>query len=450
MTRLFWKIFLTLWLSIVGFSTVVGLVNDRLAREQWAEEPANTFARGVYRINLRLKKALERDGRRGLRDELLNVPRMTRSFIYVVDEGRSEILGRDDALLDLNERGTSMDQRTIYDEGGEAYILYTINRDPPSTILAPGTAGTALRAGAAALISALVSFFLARSLTAPLERLRDASRQIAAGNLDTRVGQSIGPRLDEIGQLALDFDVMTQRLQQMQKANRRLLQDVSHELRSPLARLNVALAIARKKDVREIVSELDRIELESERLEDLVSDVLGLLRESSETSPRVVTQVDLSALMNELVDVVNYEVPEGKSGVRLESCEDIMYTGDRELIWRALENLLRNALRHTDPDRGVLLNLANHDSASPVVISVRDFGPGVPPDQLEKIFQPFYRVQESRDRTTGGYGLGLSIVAAAVRRHDGRIEAANDPEGGLILTVSLPASGVVSTKSGTV
>ncbi len=450
MPRLFWKIFLTLWLSIVGFTTAIGLVNDWLAREQWAEEPANTFTRGVFQINLRLKKALERDGRRGVRDELLNVPRMTRSYIYVLDKTEQEILGRDDVLGELISRRTSMDEKTIYDPKGTPYTLYTVNRVPPSTILAPGTAGTALRLAAAALISAIISFFLARSLTAPIERLRNASRQIAAGNLDTRVGESIAPRLDEIGQLALDFDVMAERLQYMQKANRRLLRDVSHELRSPLARLSVALEIARKKGAENIVSELNRIELEGNRLEELVNDVLGLLRESSETIPRVEERLDLKTLLTDLVEVVNYEVPEGKPGIQFSECASLNYLGDRELLWRAMENLLRNALRHTDAEQGVLLSLVKEVGDGPIVLTVRDFGTGVPPDEVERIFEPFYRVQEARDRFTGGHGLGLSIASAAVRRHDGEIRAENAPGGGLIVVISLPSSGLLTPVSGAV
>ncbi len=154
--------------------------------------------------------------------------------------------------------------------------------DSAGDVAGAGPQGTALRLVAAAVISALISYFLARSLVTPLEELRRASRKIAAGDLATRVSKTMPGRQDEIGQLATDFDVMTSRLQAMQQANQRLLQDVSHELRSPLARLSVALEIARKKGAGQIESEIDRIALECERLESLVNDVLGMLRESSE------------------------------------------------------------------------------------------------------------------------------------------------------------------------
>jgi len=440
MLSLFWKIFLTMWLSIVGFSATIGWLNDKLAREQWAEEPANTFSRGMIRITQRAQQALQMEGRKGLRDELLNIPRMTRSHIYVVDDEDQELLGRGNALKQLVERRTVMDTVDFQDGAGNNYTIYTVNRTPPATLLAPGPQGTALRLVAAALISALISYFLARSLATPLEELRKASRKIAAGDLATRVSKTMPRRQDEIGQLAKDFDIMTSRLQAMQQANQRLMQDVSHELRSPLARLSVALEIARKKGVGEIGAEIDRITLESERLGTLVNDVLGLLRESSETMPRFDEDLDLSDLLSDLVEVVNYEVPEGKPGISWQATDPCEFHGDRELLWRAMENLLRNALRHTDPDRGVLLDLVVSKRKSSVRLEVRDFGGGVPEGELEKIFEPFYRVQESRDRGSGGHGLGLSIAANAVHMHGGSIQASNAEGGGLVVSISLPLS----------
>lgn len=441
MSKLFWKLFLTMWLSIVGFSAAIGLINDKLARGQWAEEPANTFSRGMYRIGQRLRESLAEEGSGAAREELLAIPRMSRSFVYVVDEQGSELLRRDEAFNALRARHSRMETETVTAADGGSHTVYLVDRIPPTTILAPGPEGTAMRILAGALISALVSFFLARSLTAPLEALRTATRKIAAGDLQARVGANIPQRQDEFGQLANDFNLMAERLQLMQQANRRLLRDVSHELRSPLARLAVALEIARGKGAEGIRPELERIELESARLETLVNDVLDLLRESSEHSPKQDQEFDLSELLSELVEVVNYEVPKGHAGIRWQPDGAVRYHGDRELLWRTMENLLRNALRHTEPSRGVELELGE-DPNGALEICVRDHGPGVPQDQLEKIFEPFYRVQESRDRQTGGHGIGLAIAAAGVGRHGGRVQAENAAGGGLLMRVSLPlASG---------
>jgi len=429
-----------MWLSIVGFTAAIGLLNDKLAREQWAEEPANTFSRGMYRIGQRLKSSLAEAGEEAARNELLAVPRYSRSYVYVVNEEGGELLRRDSALQALRERSRRMETETVVTRDSGEFTIFLVDRIPPTTLLAPGPQGTALRILAAALISALVSFFLARSLTAPLEALRTATRGIASGDLDARVNLAGPERHDEFGQLAVDFNAMASRLQTMQRANRRLLRDVSHELRSPLARLSVAVAIARKKGADNVRSELDRIELEGERLETLVNDVLGLLRETSENSPRQDENLDLTELLSELVEVVNYEVEDGKHGIHWKPAEQVFFTGDRELLWRTLENLLRNALRHTDPDRGVELRLHRDASAKKIEISVEDHGPGVPEAELEKIFEPFYRTQEARDRTSGGHGIGLAIATAAVGRHGGTITAANAPAGGLLMKVVLPCN----------
>jgi two-component system sensor histidine kinase CpxA len=437
-SRLFWKLFLTMWLSIVGFSASIGLLNDKLAREQWAEEPANTFSRGMYRIAQRLKITLATAGPEAAREELVAIPRMSRNYIFVVDDKDAEILQRDAILNALRARHGRMEAESVQAKGGQQHTIFLVDRIPPTTILAPGPEGTALRILAGALISALVSFFLARSLTAPLEELRTATRRIAAGDLDARVAQSTPQRRDEFGELGADFNQMATRLQTMQQASRRLLRDVSHELRSPLARLSVALEIARKKGSETLKPELDRIGLEGERLESLVNDVLGLLRETSENSPKQDETLDLAALLSELVEVVNYEVPTGKPGVQWTSMAPVMFHGDRELLWRTMENLLRNALRHTDAERGVILELRPDAVKRQLLLSVRDFGTGVPEAELEKIFEPFYRVQESRDRHSGGHGIGLSIASAAVVRHGGVIKASNAEGGGLCVSVCLP------------
>jgi len=437
-SRLFWKLFLTMWLSIVGFSAAIGLLNDKLAREQWAEEPANTFSRGMYRISQRLKITLATADEEAAREELVAIPRMSRNYIFVVDENDAEILKRDAILRALRTRHGRMETETVQASDGRAYTIFLVDRIPPTTILAPGPDGTALRILAGALISALVSFFLARSLTAPLEGLRTATRRIAAGDLDARVAETTPQRRDEFGQLGADFNQMAARLQSMQQASRRLLRDVSHELRSPLARLSVALEIARKKGSEAIKPELDRIALEGDRLESLVNDVLGLLRETSENSPKQDETLDISALLTELVEVVNYEVAEGKPGVQWRPAGEVLFHGDRELLWRTMENLLRNALRHTDADRGVRLSLEADVANQQLRIAVRDFGTGVPEPELEKIFEPFYRVQESRDRHSGGHGIGLAIAAAAVGRHGGVIKASNVSDGGLCVSICLP------------
>jgi two-component system sensor histidine kinase CpxA len=261
---------------------------------------------------------------------------------------------------------------------------------------------------------------------------------------------------------------MAERLQEAQQANHRLLRDVSHELRSPLARLRVALEIARNKDKNQVVEELNRIELESERLEKLIDEVLSLLRESSSGQQLKMQQFDLSELLEDLVDSVNYEtanhdivdqevvdqdivdqerVDDG-GRVELTIQPPLLLDADRELLWRVFENLLRNAVNYAgetgDAETGEIRVSASAVPDQKISIKVSDSGPGIAEHHLDRIFEPFYRVDEARSRTSSGrssgHGLGLAIAASAVRRHGGRIVARNRSEGGLEVTVILPIS----------
>jgi len=293
----------------------------------------------------------------------------------------------------------------------------------------------------AAAISALVSLLLARYLAAPLGQLSRASRQLATGDLSARVGAPLAERKDEFGQLASDMDEMAARLQVSQQANQRLLRDVSHELRSPLARLRVALEIARNKDQNQVAEELNRIELESERLEKLVDEVLGLLRETSASQELKRQTFELTELLQDLVETVNYETGDDGNEIELDAQAPLLLDADRDLLWRVFENLLRNALIHGGSNGPV--QISAESSGQEITICVSDSGPGIAEQHLVQIFEPFYRVDEARTRSgkgqSTGHGLGLAIAASAVRRHGGRITASNRASGGLKMKVVLPA-----------
>lgn len=293
----------------------------------------------------------------------------------------------------------------------------------------------------AAVIGALVSLLLARYLAAPLTQLSRASRQLATGDLSVRVGAPLDRRKDEFGQLALDMDEMAGRLQLAQQANRRLLRDVSHELRSPLARLRVALEIARNKDQNLVAVELNRIELEAERLEKLIDEVLSLLRESSSPQELKKQRFDLVELLQDLVETVNYEIIDGGDQIVLDATAPLQINADRDLLWRVFENLLRNALIHGG-ENGAIHVTGTSSSEQEIIISVKDSGPGIAEQHLLRIFEPFYRVDEARARGSAGqfsgHGLGLAIAASAVRRLGGKISASNRPSGGLEVRVILP------------
>jgi two-component system sensor histidine kinase CpxA len=281
----------------------------------------------------------------------------------------------------------------------------------------------------------IVSWWLARYVARPVTRLQASARAIAAGNLDARVGAAFGRRRDELGVLARDFDQMAERVRALIAARDVLLRDVSHELRSPLARLRVALGLARRPQA-DTERELDRIEREAERLDALIGEILQLSRLSSPEPLLATTEFDLGALLEEVVADASLEgAAQGKT-IATTGSSSAYVPGDPELLRSAIENVLRNAVRFTAPDTSVAVSLETR--AREIVIAVQDRGPGVPAAELERIFEPFYRVATSRDRSSGGTGLGLAIAARVVALHAGTITAHNGADGGLTIEIRLP------------
>jgi two-component system sensor histidine kinase CpxA len=303
----------------------------------------------------------------------------------------------------------------------------------------------------AIISSGLVCYFLSWYLTKPIVRLRAATRQLTAGDLTARSGAPASKRRDEIAGLMRDFDAMAERLELLVKAQSRLLNDISHELRSPLARLNVALGLARQRAGVESADMLDRIELEASRLNELIGRLLTLARleDGEQRVPR--TPVPLDEVVANVAEDAEFEaqerlchvhtvIPEGEWGVR----------GNDSLLHSAVENVVRNAIRYTAEGTSVEIALASEERGGrrEAVLRVGDSGPGVPEDALGKLFEPFYRLDDARGRLTGGVGLGLAITERAVRFHGGRVSASNRAEGGLMVEIRLPLISRVEESSG--
>jgi len=295
---------------------------------------------------------------------------------------------------------------------------------------------------AVVLMSGIVCYGLARYLAGPLGRLRASARQLADGNLAVRVGDAVQNRRDEMGDLGRDFDFMAERVESLVTSQRRLLRDMSHELRSPLARLNVALGLGRQRTGPEISANLDRIELEAQRLNELIGQLLTLARLEGGTKVEKETTIDLAAVVREVVADAEFEADSCKRQIRLLACDECTVTGTLELLRSAIENIVRNGIRYAPEDTDIEISLRREqqDGREQAVIQVRDHGPGVPEEVISDIFQPFCRVGDDRDRNTGGVGLGLAIAQQAVRLHGGTISAANAPGGGLIVEIKLPLS----------
>ena len=286
-----------------------------------------------------------------------------------------------------------------------------------------------------ALVAGLLALLLARYLTRPLGRLRSAAQRLAEGDLEVRVAPQVRGATHEVEALGADLDRMAERISELLAAQRRLLQDVSHELRSPLARLHVALGLVRRTPSE--TQHMDRIELEADRLGDLIGQILTLSRL---TGLPQVERLDLGELLSEVVRDADYEAKAKGRSVTLETDGEIDLEGNRDVLRWAVENVLRNAVRFAPEDTAVEVRLERHDDD--VLVRIRDHGPGVPEGELEAIFRAFYRVAPDRDRRTGGHGIGLAIAERSLRAHDGTIRASNAAGGGLEVTLSIPASRV--------
>ena len=283
----------------------------------------------------------------------------------------------------------------------------------------------------------LLCYALARQLTSPLRRMQKTIERFGRGDFTARVNSR---RADELGQLGRTVDQMAERIEGLLKSQRRLLQDISHELRSPLARLGVAVELGRGGDPDKAFT---RIEREADRLNMLVGELIQVTRAEGDPAGLATEQVRLDELVQMIVSDVRIEAERHQIALDLDVCEAEM-EGNPELLRRAIENIVRNAIRYSPESGRVQVSLKQ--SGTLYRIAVRDFGAGVPDDALAHLFDPFYRVEKDRGRTSGGVGLGLAIAKRAVELHHGTMRASNQRPG-LLVEIELPAPGVVPERT---
>ncbi len=467
MGRLFWKIFFWFWTVMLLMGFGVTWIMSQLLQD---EDPARLIDRRSRYATVQVEAvtaALEHSGETAARQVLRSLQRQyTRTEVLVVDAGGRELLGRP-LPENLERRILSRGIRTgdggdytvmavrVYPHRGLVTVLQapSLASPPPlrraefSTLLS-GARGWVrrpelywMRFVIALLVSGLVCAWLAWYLTRPLRHLRTASQRFADGELDTRVGSAMGRRRDEISDLGRSFDYMAGKLQSLINGQKQLLNDLSHELRSPLARLQVATGIARQRGDGSLLPELARIEREGERLNELVGQMLSLSRLEAGAATLDKEEVDLSALLKEVARDADFEARSHKRRVRLCDMPPCTINGNAELLFRALENVVRNALKYTREGTEVVVEGLCSQSQQQATIRVSDAGPGVSDEMLERLFEPFVRAAEARDRDSGGFGLGLAIAHRAVVFHGGQIRATNRAEGGLCIEIRLPVSG---------
>jgi len=424
-------------------------------------ERAEEMPRRPARIVNEAAAALEQGGRAGLQAWLRRRGGDDALQVFVIDESGRELLGRtlprrlahrlqhhDDGpeRERSGPRARWLPQRpapVLEGPAGDRYVFLFRPRRPgvPGPLGLPeARLGTLLLA---LVVTGLASWLLARSVTRPVGRMSAAARAIGTGRLELRVADGMGRRRDEIGVLAHEFDAMVERLRGLLAGRERLLRDVSHELRSPLARLQVALGLARQPGA-DVALQLDRIEREAGRLEALIAQVLRLSRLDAVAEHARREAVDLVALARGVARDAQFEGGADGVEVRVEcTSEPVEVWGDPELLRSAVENVVRNAVRYTDPRRGVAIHCGSGGRRARLV--VRDHGPGVPEADLERIFEPFYRVADDRTRSSGGDGIGLAITARVLRSHDGSVLARNALDGGLEVVLDLPLGGRAPT-----
>jgi two-component system sensor histidine kinase CpxA len=454
MKSLFLRIFLWIWLAMVvlGVALVVTspfFTQSRPGLDRW-QQGSETWA--LERVT-RTAQVIAESGIEGYRPRGQRGQGRRGSEIFVFDEEGRELQGRvvPGPVNDLAHRvidsgseeavrrgGMHLVARPVIDPKGRlAVVVGTLHRPPrPIDLLEPKALGW--RLALLALFVGVLSLWLARYLSAPVGALRRATLRLSAGDLSARVGEPVNRRRDEIGQLAHDFDAMAGRLENLVGSQRRLLRDVSHELRSPLARLTVALQLARDREGVRATEALDRIERETGRLDNLIGQLLLLERLEARAPETEAMDFDLSALLNEVVDDASFEASATHRVVELETVPSCPMRGYPALIRSALDNVIRNAVRHTDEETAVEVFLDCGGERSK--ISIRDHGPGVPEEHLETLFEPFSRVADARERSSGGAGLGLAIARRAIEAHGGTVTARNHPDGGLEVVLTLPSS----------
>lgn len=431
MGSLFTKIFLAFWLTAVLLGGALYLASRSLGDRELAEAESRLAAHADTAANLYQEQGLPAIAHwlHSLRRE--GVPPM----LVLDEQGHPPF--RQPLPPRLERRLANLPLETGASRLFPGHYLVTapINRTAPRyylvTIADLGhlhTLAPWARIALALLISGLISFGLASLLSRPIRRLRRAAQTMAAGNLDVRVG---GHGKDEVAELARDFDVMAERLQEMLQSQRRLLSDVSHELRSPLARLRVALELMEKSQDQE--KALTRIEKEADELERLVSNLLSLARLESGQATLERKPVDLGNLLQAVVNDAEFEAAAKQRHVTLEVKQGYTLDGDPVLLRAAVENVIRNAVRHTRAESSVTvrLSVAEHEA----LIEVCDHGEGVPEAELSRMFEAFTRIGEARDRHSGGFGLGLSITCQVMAAHGGTVTAANRTEGGLCVSL---------------
>ncbi|MFC3109581.1 ATP-binding protein [Undibacterium arcticum] len=447
MGRLFWKFFIVIWIAqIIGTMSVMVAVELKQGFE--GDNRPNAVAdRSANLLIESAATALQYGGPMALRKLMDDT---TRHELVVVDENNRELLGRtvDPAALQRaqaksHQRENADGVRRITLADGHSYLLFV---DAAQKLTRPMDTGPRPPHGskllpteplvAHLLASLIVAALLAHYLSRPIRSLRSAFQAVASGNLRVGVANAVAKRKDELADLLREFDRMAAQLRVLMDGQRRLLHDVSHELRSPMARMQAAAGLARQQPEK-TKDMLDRIDSEIIRMDRLIGELLTLSRLETSEIGVLDAEVCIDEVLDDIVDSAQFEAESAKKRFYFSGESGAIIKGSAELLHRAIENVVRNAIQHTHQGCAVYVKV-NRDSENDMLkISISDHGPGVPEAELNSIFKPFFRGSKA-DGNPGGHGLGLAIARRIIEAHSGSIRAFNLSKGGLCVQIAVP------------
>jgi two-component system, OmpR family, sensor histidine kinase CpxA len=455
MRSLFLKIFFWFWATVIATGVALVLtfvIEPRGVPSRWH---ATLFDTARYSGTIAVQTT-ERDGIGAASAYLERMQRATHMTACLFDSTGNVIAGSGcsafQRMISHVEASRSSDFSMRYGitrvalpltgQSGRDYIFATELPAGPRAALGINHAALLLQWGVALLVSGLICSLLTRYLTAPILGLREMSQKLASGDLTARTASGLLQRQDEIGDLVRDFNAMASRIEELISRQRQLISDVSHELRSPLARLNVALDLGRERKGNDPAFE--QMDEDLRILDDLIGRLLTIAKLDMSAPQVPMADLDLADVLSQVARNAEFESREPKGAIQLTSSANCIVRGNAELLHSAIENVIRNAIRYTDSGTSVEVRMQPESSSSgtKVRLVVRDYGPGVPESELQKIFQPFYRITDARDRQSGGTGLGLAIADRVVRIHGGTIRAENAAPRGLRIEIVLPQSSV--------
>jgi len=457
--RLFWKFFFFIMVAQLTATIGVGIMfslenreRDRRTSDLDQSPPAAFMIRSAA-------ATLQYGGTEALRKLVLNADR---HHVFAVDEEQHELLGREVHPRLIEEARTLLGtetRRRVVEEvkaaDGHTYLLFLPSSADPEYGGPPHEERGSRRMQSPPpfffpmmpmLVATVASLFFAMLLawyfSQPIRLLKSAFARASSGNLNDRLAPKMGKRNDELADLGRDFDGMTDKLRALMDSQRRLLHDVSHELRSPIARLQASIGLARLQPEKTAAT-LERIEREGVRMDKLVGELLTLSRLEAGVTGAMEDHIRMEDLLTEIIDDARFEAEAVNRHIEGMVRCDVVITGGAELLHRAIENVVRNAVKQTSVDTTVAINTQVDKERQSLLVSVIDHGPGVPEEELQLIFEPFFRSSRTR-KSSNGYGLGLTIARRIVEAHGGRICAFNRLDGGLCVEIMLPYDALES------